>query len=58
MENPKEFKVDLFAVAMLFIAISLVVLAIVGVAARGSSPLFVLPPLALGFRAILDLEKK
>lgn len=58
MEKSKEFKVDLFAVAMLFVAISLITLALVGIAVRGSSPLFVLPPIALGVRAILDLEKK
>lgn len=51
-------EIDLFSLAMLFVAIVLVALALIGVAERGTSPFVVIPPMALGFRAILNLGKK
>lgn len=57
MERTHGSRIDLFALAMLFVSIVLVVLALIGIALRDTNALVILPPLALGFKAILDLEK-
>ena len=50
-------RINLVSVAVLFIAIVAIALMLVGIAVRGSSPLFLLFPVALGVFCILDLRK-
>lgn len=49
--------IDLVSLAVLLVALVAIVLVLVGVAARGTTPLTLLPPIALGLVAILNLRK-
>ena len=48
---------DLISLAVLFVAMAAFVLVLVGVINSGSSPVFLLFPIALGVAAILGLRK-
>lgn len=49
---------DLISLAVLFAACAAIALVLVGVAVRGNSPLWLLPPLVLGAVAILHLRPR
>ena len=53
----RRSQIDLFSLALLFLAIAALALGLVGVAVRGSTPLGLAPGLALGVYAILHLRK-
>lgn len=54
----RHFEIDLFSLAMIFLAVTCFVIALVGVVNRGTDVWVVLPPIVLGIFAILTLEKK
>lgn len=52
-----EPRVNLLSVAVLMVALVGIALVLIGVARSGSSPLWVLPPMALAFWCIMTLRK-
>lgn len=49
--------VSLISLAVLFVSIVAIALALIGVAVRGTTPLVAIPPLAVGCWAILTIRK-
>ena len=50
-------RIDLVSLAILFVAVVAIALILVGVAVRGTSSIFVVFPMLLGFWAILGLRR-
>lgn len=51
-------RVNLVSLAVLFLCIVAIALMLIGIATRGTTPLVVIPPVAVGFWAILDLRRR
>jgi hypothetical protein len=60
--GPREVRlldgVNLVSLAVLFVCLVAIAVMLVGIAVRGTTPLVLLAPVALGFVAILDLRRR